>query len=128
MKSLPLALMGIVALAGALFSQRGPAPPTDLWFQQVVVKSPRPVLVKFGADWCPPCRQMESVLDAAQSKLAGRVKVVRIDVDKKPHLASHYHVSAIPRTLLLQEGKVIGDAGGFADADSLDSWVRSRTR
>ncbi|WP_437227014.1 thioredoxin family protein [Planctomicrobium sp. SH661] len=104
------------------------APPDDPWFQSSVARHPRPVLVKFGADWCPPCRHMEGVLDRAEGRLAGKVKIVRIDVDEKPEIAQHYGVSGIPRVMLFQDGKVVASHGGFGDVDQLQEWVNRYTR
>jgi thioredoxin len=100
-------------------------PPQDPWFQSAVVEQPGPVLVKFGAPWCGPCRMLDPELD----KLArsGDVKVVRIEVGQHPDLARHYRVSSIPRLLLLDHGTVLADRVGYVDYDQLQSWIAQRT-
>ena len=98
-------------------------PPNDPWFQSVVVQSSRPVLVKFGAEWCPPCQAMEPVLDDLASQMSSQVKVIRIDVDQMPQLASHYGVSSIPRLILFKNGKVIADRKGFHDTGDIKQWI-----
>ncbi|RLS34288.1 MAG: thioredoxin [Planctomycetota bacterium] len=98
-------------------------PPNDPWFQSVVVQSSRPVLVKFGAEWCPPCQAMEPVLDDLASQMSSQVKVIRIDVDQMPQLASHYGVSSIPRLILFKNGKVIADRKGFHDTGDMKQWI-----
>ena len=100
-------------------------PPQDAWFQSAVVERPGPVLVKFGAPWCGPCRMLDPELD----KLAdsGRVTVVRIQVDQHPDLARHYGVSSIPRLFLLNHGTVLADRVGYADYRQLQSWIAQRT-
>jgi thioredoxin 1 len=98
-------------------------PPTDAWFQSTVISRSEPVLVKFGADWCGPCRMLEPELDQLASR--GHVAVVRVDVDQHPNLAQHYGVSAIPRLLLFNHGKVVADRVGFADQQQLQNWVAS---
>ncbi|SFI91878.1 thioredoxin family protein [Planctomicrobium piriforme] len=104
------------------------APPDDPWFKNAITNYPRPVLVKFGADWCPPCRHMEGVLDDVAPMLSGRVKVVRIDIDRKPELAQHYGVSGIPQVFLFDHGKVIARHGGFGDAQQVKNWVDRYTK
>lgn len=122
-------LCAAVVCVGILYKVSLPkAPPDDPWFNSAVTNCSRPVLVKFGAEWCPPCRHMEGVLDQVQPRLSGRVKIVRIDVDQKPHLARHYGVSSIPRIFLFKEGKIIGTSGGFVDAEQVENWVKKHTR
>lgn len=99
-------------------------PPDDPWFKAVVVNSPRPVLIKFGAEWCPPCQAMEPVLDDLASQMSSEVKVIRVDVDQMPELASHYGVSSIPRLILFKSGKVIADRKGYHDTSEMKQWIK----
>lgn len=99
-------------------------PPKDPWFQAVVAQSSRPVLVKFGAEWCPPCQAMEPVLDDLASQMSSDVKVIRVDVDQMPALASHYSVSSIPRLILFRNGKVIADRKGYHDTADMKQWIK----
>lgn len=80
--------------------------PADQWFQEEVVASPVPVVVEFGATWCPPCKKLKPLLEDLNSKSEGKFKVVTIDVDERPHLASHFQVSPIPLLLLIDGGVV----------------------
>ncbi len=95
--------------------------PDDTWFRAQVLESTRPVVVKFGASWCPPCRMMEPVLDQLES--SGRVAVVRIDVDKYRELARNYHVGSIPDVFLFNHGKVVAHRVGFVDYHELTKWI-----
>lgn len=118
-----------VTLALLLFrhfrEKNHPEPPADAWFQSEVVRpsESRPVLVKFGAEWCGPCRAMESQLDKLDSQMAGALRVVRIDVDERQSLSEHYGVSGIPRTLVFRDGRVVGDRVGYLSTDEMRSWV-----
>ena len=123
-----LVLFGVGVAAYLFFAapkDYGP-PPGDAWFRSAVLEQSQPVLVKFGAPWCGPCR----MLDGELTKLAGSgpAQVVKIDVESQPELAGHYGVSAIPRLLLFQNGKVVGDRTGYASAAELRSWIESRIR
>jgi len=119
------ALMLMVALILSLKSSV--PPPDDPWFEQAVTRQPRPVLVKFGAEWCPPCRYLEAVLDRVEDRLQGRVKIVRVDVDEKQALARHYGISSIPRLMLFRDGRLVASHGGFADPDALQTWLDRAT-
>ena len=68
------------------------APPDDAWFQAAVVNQPEPVLVKFGAEWCGPCRMLDPELSELGNSMRGLAQVVRIDIDKRSELARHYGV------------------------------------
>jgi thioredoxin 1 len=121
---------GIVILAMLLFrGVRQPPlqePPADAWFQSHVVapSASRPVVVKFGATWCGPCKKMESQLDELAAALPGQVDVVRIDVDERRDLAKHFGVSGIPDTLVFKDGQAVARDRGYLDAAMLKSWVQ----
>lgn len=100
-------------------------PPNDAWFQSAVVNRSEPMLVKFGANWCGPCRAMEPELHKFSATHSGSVGVVQVDVDQHPELARHYHVSSIPRLFLFQNGKVIADRVGFMNSQQLNEWVQA---
>ncbi|QEF98813.1 Thioredoxin [Stieleria maiorica] len=86
-------------------------------------ESPKLVLMKFGAPWCPPCRMIDKEL-----RKLGRtnlpVEIRKIDVDERPQMAERYGVSSIPRLILLQDGRKIGDAVGYQSAEDLSQWIR----
>jgi len=82
------------------------------------------VLMKFGATWCPPCRMVDQELKTlAKSDLP--VKIRKIDIDKRPDLARKHNISSIPRLILLEGGREIGDLTGYRSADQLNDWINS---
>ncbi len=123
MKLLNNTIGALLALAFAYVCMLPPTPPNDSWFKAVVVDCPRPVLVKFGADWCPPCQHMEQVLDDLAPQVSGEVKIVRINIDERPELASHYGVRTIPRIFLFKKGQIVAKHGGFQDAKATKEWI-----
>ena len=125
-----LVLTGLCAGAFFILSMpKAPVPPPDdSWFNMAVIGRAEPVLVKFGANWCGPCRMMEGELDRFARQSGSRVAVVRVDVDRRPELAQHYGVSSIPRLLLFSHGQVVADRVGYADHDQLGTWVASNLR
>ncbi|MDY7100729.1 MAG: thioredoxin [Actinomycetota bacterium] len=72
-------------------------------FDETIAASEVPVLVDFTAEWCPPCKMLEPVLDEIAASHAGRLVVVRVDVDTEPALAQRFDVLSMP-TLVLLDG------------------------
>ena len=126
-------LIPIVAIAGIAlvysYLQKGGAedikpPQDDAWFQTQVIDAGEPVVVKFGADWCGPCRSLDKVIDEYQQQ-SGSVKVVKIDVDERGDLASHYKVSGIPKVIMFKQGQPVAQFVGSRPLDGFSSWIES---
>ena len=75
-------------------------------FQQEVVKSDKPVLVDFYADWCGPCKMIEPSITALSKEYVGRVKFVKIDTDANQELAMQFGIMSIPTVMFFAKGKV----------------------
>jgi thioredoxin 1 len=76
-------------------------------FDQEVLQSPQPVLVDFWAAWCGPCKAVAPTLDALAREYAGKLKVVKLDVDEYGDLAGRYGVQSIPTLLLFKGGQPV---------------------
>jgi thioredoxin 1 len=77
---------------------------TEQTFEQEVLKSDKPVLVDFWAEWCGPCHAIAPVLDQiAQER--GELKVVKLNIDEEPAIAQRYGVMSIPTLILFKEGE-----------------------
>ncbi|MEU0393237.1 thioredoxin [Streptomyces sp. NPDC006208] len=85
----------------------GVATVTDADFDAVVLGADRPVLVKFTADWCGPCRQLAPVLSAMAAEEADRLKVVQLDVDTNPEITARYAVLSTPTLMLFRGGEPV---------------------
>jgi thioredoxin len=100
---------------------------TDQDFEAQVIRSELPVLVDLHADWCQPCKQLEPILREIEQELAGKIKFVRVDVDKNPMLARAFRVQSIPMLVLLKEGRPVDQLMGLADKNAiralLEPWV-----
>lgn len=80
---------------------------TDQSFDQEVLKSPLPVLVDFWAAWCGPCKQIAPTVDQIAIEFAGKLKVVKLDVDANIEVSTRYGIQGIPTLLVFKDGEVV---------------------
>lgn len=78
---------------------------SDRTFRRDVLESDVPVVVDFHADWCGPCHQIAPLLERLSEEWEGRVRFVRVDIDRNRDVARAYRISSIPAVLLFEEGK-----------------------
>jgi len=94
---------------------------TDANFKTEVLDHPGLVLVDFFADWCGPCRMLTPIIEALAEKYAGRVKIVKCNVDEAMNTAGGYGIMSIPTILLVQQGKIVDQQVGVLPADRLSA-------
>lgn len=85
---------------------------SDADFDREVLQSPTPVLIDFWAPWCAPCRAIAPIVDELAKEYAGKLKVVKMNVDDNPATPGRYGVRGIPNLLVIQNGQVVDQIVG----------------
>lgn len=85
---------------------------TAATFESEVLKSDIPVLVDFWAEWCGPCRMVSPILDQIGEEYAGKIQIVKVNVDHEPQLAAQYEITGIPAMKVFQNGKIVREMVG----------------
>lgn len=78
-----------------------------------ISQSQEPVLVDFYADWCGPCQTMNPIIETVLDELGGKIKLLKINVDKHPQLSQQFAVRSIPHYILFKRGKILWRKGGL---------------
>jgi thioredoxin 1 len=96
----------------------------DSEFEEKVLQSDTPVLVDFWAAWCGPCRALAPVVDAVAEQYNGKLKVMKMDVDKNNMTPGRYGIRGIPALLVFKGGKVAEQIVGFVPKDTIDETLK----
>ena len=92
---------------------------TDSNFEELVLKSDKPVLIDFWAEWCGPCRMMGPVFEDLSKEYTGKVKFAKLNVEEEEILAANNDIRGIPALIIFKNGKEIGRIVGYQPKDQL---------
>ena len=103
------------------------SPVTDASFKDDVLESQVPVLVDFWAPWCGPCRMVAPVVDEIAEQYEGQIKVVKLNTDENPQVASQYGIRSIPTLMIFKGGQrvdmVVGAVPKTTLANTLEKYL-----
>jgi thioredoxin 1 len=96
---------------------------SDASFDNDVLKSKEPVLVDFWAEWCGPCRQIAPALEEIAGANGGKVKIVKLNVDENPNVASKYGIMSIPTLMIFKNVEMASRLIGAYPKAKIEQWI-----
>ena len=84
-----------------------------------LIKSEKPVLVDFYADWCGPCKAMEPIVKDVAKMVEGKVRIVKVNIDKQTQIAQSYNVNAVPTFIAFKHGQILWRHPGMMDKSTM---------
>ena len=99
---------------------------TDETFDQVALKSEKPTLIRFTADWCSPCRAIAPMLEELSVEMGDKVSFGSHNIDDEPNTPTRFGVRGIPTMILFKGGKAIDTKVGASSKQQIKDWILSK--
>ena len=96
---------------------------TDENFEKEVIKSEKPTLVDFWAEWCGPCKQISPILSELAEDYKEKILIAKVNIDENPEVPSSYGIMSIPTLVLFKNGKSVSSQIGLVEKSSLTKWI-----
>ncbi len=100
---------------------------TDQTFEAEVLKSSKPVLVDYWAQWCGPCKMIGPIVEESAAEYDGQLVVAKVDVDANPATATRYFVRSIPTLMIFKDGQPVATHVGSMSKSQLQAFVDAHT-
>ena len=98
---------------------------SDSSFEADVLKSAKPVLIDFWAEWCGPCKMIAPILDEAAEEYADRLTVAKLNIDENPNTAQKFGIRSIPTLMLFKDGAVHAQKLGAMSKSQLTAFLET---
>lgn len=98
----------------------------DANWEEEVIKSALPVLVKMSADWCGPCVRLQPIIEKFADANEGKVKVVKVDIDEAPEITSKLSIKGVPSIVLFNQGQKLDMKVGLISLTELTNFVTTK--
>ena len=97
---------------------------TDENFDAEVLKSSKPIVVDFWADWCGPCKQIAPTLEEISNEMADQVTIAKLNIDSEINTGTKYGIRGIPTMLLFKDGELKAQKVGATTKSNIVSWIK----
>ncbi len=100
---------------------------SDDTFEAEVLKSNKPVVVDFWAEWCGPCKMIAPSLDELASEMGEKIEIVKVNIDESPNTPTKYGVRGIPTLMMFKNGEVAATKVGALPKSQIQEWISENT-